>query len=109
MWHILGGTRGGPLRIEILLALRDRPFNTNQLAQLLGRDYKTIQHHLRVLRKNRILDEQGSGQYGSVFFFTKDMEDSMDDFNDIARRVAPRHADRIDAPAHEAEHPEGST
>lgn len=90
LWHILGGTRGGPLRIDILRLLQDRPYNTNQLAEHLGRDYKTIQHHLRVLKKNRILDEQGTGQYGSVFFFSKDMEDSLAEFEAIAAKVAPR-------------------
>jgi DNA-binding transcriptional ArsR family regulator len=89
LWHLLGGTRGGPLRIQILLRLLDRPYNTNQLASDLGHDYKTIQHHLRVLKRNRILDEQGTGQYGSVFFPTKDFEDSIAEFRAIARRVAP--------------------
>ncbi len=35
LWHLLGGTRGGPMRIRILQALLDRPYNTNQLAVLI--------------------------------------------------------------------------
>ena len=89
LWHLLGGSRGGPMRIDILRLLQDRPYNTNQLAERLGRDYKTVQHHLRVLVKNRVLDEQGKGQYGSVFFFSKDMEESLEDFEAIAGRIAP--------------------
>ncbi len=88
LWHLLGGTRGGPLRIRILLLLRDRPYNTNQLAGLLDVDYKTVQHHLKVLTENRILSQRGSG-YGDVFFFTPDMEESMADFEQVAARVAP--------------------
>jgi DNA-binding transcriptional ArsR family regulator len=86
LWHLLGGTRGGPVRIRILLLLRDRPYNTNQLATLLRVDYKTVQHHLRVLVENRILSGTGDG-YGAVFLLTKDMEESMAVFDEIARKV----------------------
>lgn len=89
LWHLLGGTRGGPLRIRILHLLCDRPYNTNQIATRLGIDYKTAQHHLRVLKKNRLIDEQGTGQYGSVFFWSRDMEDSEGAFHQIAAKVAP--------------------
>lgn len=95
LWHLLGGTRGGPLRIRVLLALRERPYNTNQLATLLGVDYKTVQHHLRVLTENRLLWPSGQG-YGAVYLFTKDMEGSMAEFDAIAAKVqraaAPRPA-----------------
>ncbi|MGB0652560.1 MAG: helix-turn-helix domain-containing protein [Thermoplasmatota archaeon] len=87
LWHLLGGTRGGPLRILILLELRDRPYNTNQLATRLKVDYKTIQHHLKVLRQNRILDHRPG--YGAVFFLTPDMEESLAEFDLIAAKVAP--------------------
>lgn len=92
LWHLLGGTRGGPLRIRLLSLLRRRPYNTNQLATRLEVDYKTVQHHIRVLKQNRIIEEQGTGQYGSVFFFTKDMEESLPEFDAIAAKVAPEAA-----------------
>jgi predicted transcriptional regulator len=88
LWHLLGGTRGGPLRIRILQLLRDRPYNTNQVASLLGIDYKTAQHHLRVLTENRLVSPTGDG-YGAVFLFTKDMEESLVEFDAIAAKVAP--------------------
>ncbi len=94
LWHLLGGTRGGPLRIRILLLLRDRPYNTNQLAGLLGVDYKTVKHHLKVLTENRILAQRGTG-YGDVFFFTPDMEESLADFEAVAQRVAPDALDEF--------------
>ncbi|MGQ0535805.1 MAG: ArsR/SmtB family transcription factor [Methanobacteriota archaeon] len=87
LWHLLGGTRGGPTRIRIIALLRERPYNTNQLAELLRADYKTVQHHLRVLTENRILSPTGDG-YGAVFFFTKDMEESLSDFDAIAAKVS---------------------
>ncbi len=89
LWYVLGGTRGGPLRIRILARLHDRPYNTNQLATDLDVDYKTVQHHVRVLRKHRLIDTQGTGQYGAVFFLTRDMEASLPEFQEIAAKVAP--------------------
>lgn len=89
LWHLLGGTRGGPLRIRILQALFDRPYNTNQLSVLLGADYKTIQHHLRVLVENRLLELRGAG-YGATYFPSPDLEESKPEFDAIVARLAPR-------------------
>lgn len=89
LWHLLAGTRGGPLRIRILLLLRERPSNTNQVATMLGIDYKTAQHHLRVLTENRLLSPTGDG-YGAVFLFTPDMEDSLEEFDRIVAKLQPR-------------------
>jgi DNA-binding transcriptional ArsR family regulator len=88
LWHLLGGTRGGPVRIRILLLLRDQPRNTNQVAVALGIDYKTAQHHLRVLTENRVVSPTGSG-YGAVYLLTRDMEESLAEFDAIAAKLAP--------------------
>jgi DNA-binding transcriptional ArsR family regulator len=88
LWHLLGGTRGGPLRIRILQAILDRPYNTNQLAVLLGHDYKTIQHHLRVLTENRLLEPRGDG-YGATYFTSPAFDESRAEFDAIVARLAP--------------------
>lgn len=88
LWHLLGGTRGGPLRVKILLLLRDRPSNCNQVAVRLGIDYKSAQHHLRVLTENRVVSPTGDG-YGAVYLPTPDMEASWEAFERIAAKVAP--------------------
>jgi DNA-binding transcriptional ArsR family regulator len=88
LWHLLGGTRGGPLRMRILQAILDRPYNTNQLAVVLGHDYKTIQHHLRVLTENRLVELRGAG-YGATYFPSRDLEDSLKEFQAIVARLAP--------------------
>jgi DNA-binding transcriptional ArsR family regulator len=87
LWHLLGGTRGGPMRIRIVRLLRERPLNTNQVSVMLGIDYKTAEHHLRVLRENRVATPHGDG-YGAVFRLTRDMEASLDEFERIAAHVA---------------------
>lgn len=86
LWYLLGGTRGGPTRIRILRLLRDRPYNTNQIAEQLDLDYKTVQHHLEVLQENRVLSKSGD-QYGAVLLPTPDMDDSWEAFEEIAEKV----------------------
>ena len=54
LWYLLAGTRGGGTRIMMIDAIRNKPMNAHQLAQLLRLDYKTIQHHLKVLTENNI-------------------------------------------------------
>lgn len=92
LWYLLGGTRGGPTRARILVALRNRPRNTNQLAEALDLDYKTVQHHLKVLRENRVLMRGGEG-YGAIFLPTPEMENSWEAFDEIAAKVAPEVID----------------
>lgn len=98
LWHLLGGTRGGPLRIRIILLLRDRPYNTNQVATMLKIDYKTAQHHMRVLTENRLVSPTGEG-YGAVYLLTKDMEESLPEFESIAAKVVPPAAAAAAPPA----------
>jgi DNA-binding transcriptional ArsR family regulator len=73
LWWLLAGSRGGDNRIRLLTMLRERPLNTNQLREELDLDYKTVQHHLRVLTKNRVIVEEGD-RYGRLFFLTPWLE-----------------------------------
>jgi len=86
LWYLLGGTRGGPLRIRILRLLRERPYNTNQLADKLDVDYKTVQHHLEVLEENEVVVPSGE-DYGVVFFPTNAMDESWGTFEEIASQI----------------------
>jgi len=82
LWWLIGGTRGGANRARIISTLHNRPANANQIAELLGLDYKTVRHHLDVLVKNRLLVTQGEG-YGMVYFLSQELEDSYDSYSDI--------------------------
>jgi len=70
------------MRARIIMLVRERPSNTNQIAVALDIDYKTAAHHLRVLRENRVLSPTGDG-YGAVFLLTPEMEESLPAFDDI--------------------------
>ena len=69
LWYVLTGTRGGANRVRILRALDDRPRNANQLAETLDLDYKTVRHHLDVLRDNDVITNSGD-DYGAIYLPT---------------------------------------
>ena len=87
LWYLLGGTRGGANRAEILKALLDRPLNPNQLAQALRVDYKTIQHHLRVLEENGLVTSSEKGAYGAVILLTSKMEEAVPVLEEIWSKI----------------------
>ncbi len=86
LWWIIGGNRGGPNRARIILAIRDQPLNANQLANELGMDYKTVRHHLSVLKKNRMILEVGE-RYGSMYFLSPELEQNYEEFVRIWERI----------------------
>ena len=87
LWYILGGTRGGVRRAEILKELQNRPCNANQLAKILRVDYKTVQHHLRVLEENDLIAASEKGAYGAVYLLTPKMEDALPILDEIWSKI----------------------
>lgn len=79
LWYVMAGTRGGKTRALILKCLHERPHNTNQLAEVLNLDYKTVKHHLNVLFKNGIIAQESDG-YIKLFFISKNMEMHLNEF-----------------------------
>ena len=86
LWWLIAGSRGGMNRARIILALHQRPYNANQLTQLSGLDYKTIRHHLDVLKKHQVIRSVGEG-YGSMYYLSEPMKTSFDDFMEIWRQI----------------------
>jgi DNA-binding transcriptional ArsR family regulator len=66
LWFLLGASRGGENRAKILNAVRERPNNLNQLAKLIGVDYRSVQHHMAILQKNNLVQSSGE-RYGVVY------------------------------------------
>jgi len=83
LWYLLAGTRGGPTRIMIIDAIRNKPQNAHQLAQLLKLDYKTVQHHLKVLVENNIFSVVKKGEYGATYFLSAEFEANKEHFEHI--------------------------
>jgi DNA-binding transcriptional ArsR family regulator len=83
---LIAGTRGGMSRARIIQTLNETPQNANQLANLLGMDYRTIRHHLEVLEKNKIITSAGEG-YGITYFLSPAMEENYVVFEEILKKI----------------------
>lgn len=86
LWYLLGGTRGGENRARIIRELLARPSNLNQLATRLNLEYRTIKHHIEVLRKNSLIVSRGES-YGMTYFLSQYLEAHIELFNEICRRI----------------------
>jgi len=50
--------------------LKGEPANLNRISENLNLDYKTVQHHVKVLEENGVLVSNAKGAYGAVYFLT---------------------------------------
>lgn len=82
MWFVFAGSRGGPNRARLVRRITESPANANQLAGALGIDYKAVQHHLRVLEKNGMVERAG-GKYGAAYFASGLLESNMESFREL--------------------------
>jgi len=56
------------------MSLSVHPKNAHQLTKELMLDYKTVQHHLRVLEKHRVLATINKGAYGAAYYIPPEIE-----------------------------------
>jgi DNA-binding transcriptional ArsR family regulator len=88
LWYLIAGSRGGINRARIIQALRDRPYNVNQLSLELDLDYKTIQHHIKVLEDHNILvNSSEEKKYGAMIFLSNRMEENYPIFLEILSKM----------------------
>lgn len=86
LWYLFAGSKGGDNRIRIIDLLSKRPYNTNQLAEVLGLDYKAIRHHIMVLEKNNLVSKMGQ-KYGVLYFVSNYLEANIESFNEIRSKI----------------------
>lgn len=65
--YLASTMRGGTNRIKILSALISNAHNPNQLSRELNIEYKTVLHHLKVLKENEIVSEKKLGKKINVY------------------------------------------
>jgi len=78
MVYIFVGSRGGQNRARIVQMLRSDPSNPNKISEKLQLDYKTVQHHIRMLEQNGVIVASSKGSYGAVYFLTPYFERHFD-------------------------------
>jgi len=86
LWWLIAGSKGGINRARIILALNKRPYNANQLTQLFSLDYKTVRHHLDVLKKHQVIRSTGE-EYGTMYYLSDTMNSKYEDFMEIWMQI----------------------
>ena len=87
LWHLIAGTRGGINRAKIIWFLRERPSNANAIAGHLRLDYKTVRHHLAVLRANDVVMSSGADNgYSTMYSLTPRLQTHFEEFLEIWSR-----------------------
>lgn len=88
LWWLIAGSKGGINRARIIQLLHERPYNANQITRSLHLDYKTVRHHLDVMRKHQVITLMDE-EYGAMYFLTEQMEAKYDDFMEIWNQLDP--------------------
>lgn len=87
LWYLIAGSRGGVNRARIIRKLYERPYNVNQLSVELDLDYKTVEHHIKVLKDHDIIVKSAGKKYGALYFLSDRMEEEYPLFIDIVKKV----------------------
>ncbi len=96
LWHLIAGTRGGINRAKIIWLLREGPSNANSIAAHLSLDYKTVRHHLDVLRDNDVvMAAPRDNGYATKYALTPHLQTHFEEFLEIWRRFGAK----LDTPA----------
>ena len=83
---VFTGMSGRYTRMRIICAITEEPMNTLELSKKLEMDYKTIQHNIKVLENNGLIDREGEG-YGDLFFASDLISSNLQTLYKVIRRV----------------------
>lgn len=70
LYWLLGGSKGGPTRLKILIEIKRSPMNPNQISRRLGLGYKTTMYHLNILEKSGLI-KRLNNKYGAPYYTTE--------------------------------------
>ncbi len=84
-WHLFLRSRGGQNRVRIISLLRNKPSNKHQLSKDLELEYKGVQHHIKILENNNLV-EKFEANYGAAYYLSTLFEENQAIFDEIAAR-----------------------
>lgn len=90
LWSMIVSTRGGINRAKIINFLVESPSNANQVSIQLRLDYKTVIHHLNVLKKNSLIVTDDEESYGATYFISPLLEKNYSAFKEIMDRIGKK-------------------
>ena len=90
LMYLLVGSKGGPNRLQMIKLLKEEPMNANKMGERLGLDYKTVQHHLKILKENNVVVTNAAGSYGAMYFLTPYIEKNLHAVEEIWARFGRR-------------------
>ncbi|AEA13527.1 regulatory protein ArsR [Thermoproteus uzoniensis 768-20] len=82
------------MRSKILMLLKERPTNINQISKELGIDYKTVKYHLSLLEKNGLVKRLGM-RYGDVYFIEDNAYKHWDELYTLIKESLSRNETKI--------------
>jgi DNA-binding transcriptional ArsR family regulator len=77
------GSRGSINRIKIVSLLHEKPCNAKNISDKLDLNYKTIKHHLKLLKEHKIITSPPGVRYGALYFLTEEMKENYELFEKI--------------------------
>ncbi|KAA8922823.1 winged helix-turn-helix domain-containing protein [Thermoplasma sp.] len=80
IWWLFFGTRGGSMRLRIVEHIKEKPSNLNQISVSLGINYRTSEHHIRILEDNGVLISKGD-RYGKIYYINPNFIDKLEIIN----------------------------
>ena len=86
LMYLFVGTRGGYNRLMMVRLLKDEPMNANKIGERLKLDYKTVQHHLKVMSENSVVVTNSAGSYGAMYFVSPYLEKNIEVLDEIWAR-----------------------
>ena len=61
--------------------------NANKIAKCLNLNYKTVNHHLKLLEDHKIIERNKEIKYGAFFFVTNNMKARYNTFEGILQEL----------------------
>lgn len=84
--YLLLGKKGGKTTAKIIEKLLIRPYNSNQLANILNLSYNTIQYHIRIMLKYELIVQTSSG-YGSIYEPSQKLLNESEKFYELKKLI----------------------